>query len=71
MNIWVEFFMYDEKQISRRFFNKQQDAMDFAKSLGEQGYHATIKQDSGGYQKKTASTQTFDYSGRSESPNNE
>ena len=37
----------DEKDISRRFFDKPQDATVFAKRMCDKGYHATIKTDGG------------------------
>ena len=49
MNIWVEFFMYDEKQISRRFFSTMTAATEFAKVVKKKGNMVRIKQDGGGY----------------------
>ena len=65
MNIWVEYFRYedtrnntwaqmkenakwvepDPKDVHRRFCQSREDAQRFAKSMNEQGYHATIKTD--------------------------
>jgi len=60
MNIWVEYFRYDNaqvkdrrrnleeglvKDIHKRFCQSRDDAQRFAKSMLEQGYHVTIKQD--------------------------
>ena len=39
----------EPKEKQKRYFDKRKDAINFANSLGEQGYHATIKQDNGGY----------------------
>ena len=39
----------EPKEKQKRYFDKRKDAMDFANSLGERGYYATIKQDNGGY----------------------
>ena len=43
---WVE---PDPKKIIKRFCQSREDANRYAKSLQEQGYHVTIKQDNGGY----------------------
>ena len=43
---WVE---PDPKKIIKRFCQSREDANIYAKSLQEQGYHVTIKQDNGGY----------------------
>jgi|TARA_Y100000385_G_scaffold250549_1_gene272677 hypothetical protein len=54
MNIWVEYFRLDESvkwkppkpsEVSRRFFDKNNDANSFAKRMNEKGYHATVKRD--------------------------
>ena len=39
---WVE---PDPKDVHRRFCQSREDAQRFAKSMNEQGYHATIKTD--------------------------
>ena len=39
----------EPKEKQKRYFDKRKDAMDFANSLGERGYYATLKQDNGGY----------------------
>ena len=39
----------DEKNILRRFCQSREDASTFANSMQEQGYHVSIKTDSGGY----------------------
>ena len=43
---WVD---PDPKEIIKRFCQNREDAVIYANSLQEQGYHATIKQDNGGY----------------------
>ena len=43
---WVD---PDPKEIIKRFCQSREDANKYANSLQEQGYHATIKQDNGGY----------------------
>ena len=43
---WVD---PDPKEIIKRFCQSREDANIYAKSLQEQGYHVTIKQDNGGY----------------------
>ena len=43
---WIE---PDPKKIIKRFCQSREDANIYAKSLQEQGYHVTIKQDNGGY----------------------
>ena len=43
---WVD---PDPKEIIKRFCQSREDAVIYANSLQEQGYHATIKQDNGGY----------------------
>ena len=43
---WVE---PDPKKIIKRFCQSREDANIYAKSLQEQGYHVTIKQDGKGY----------------------
>ena len=43
---WVD---PDPKKIIKRFCQGREDANVYAKSLQEQGYHVTIKQDNGGY----------------------
>ena len=43
---WVD---PDSKEIIKRFCQSREDANKYANSLQEQGYHATIKQDNGGY----------------------
>ena len=59
MNIWVEWFRQNEiksnswaqmkeQAIQRRFFDKQEDAADFAKRKNNEGYHATVKRDGAG-----------------------
>ena len=65
MNIWIEYFRYDDNRgntwaqmkeqakwippdpdkISKRFCQSREDAQRLAKSLNDQGYHATIKTD--------------------------
>ena len=32
-------------EINRRFFDKQEDAAEYAKRMNEKGYHASIKRD--------------------------
>ena len=66
MNIWVEYFRYedsrmntwaqirenakwnppDSNNIHKRFCQNREDAIRFARSMEEQGYHTTIKTDS-------------------------
>jgi len=43
---WVQ---PDEKNIIRRFCQSREDANKFAQSMQKQGYHVSIKTDSGGY----------------------
>ena len=43
---WVD---PDPEKIIKRFCQSREDANIYAKSLQEQGYHVTIKQDNGGY----------------------
>ena len=43
---WVD---PDPKKIIKRYCQSREDANGYAKSLQEQGYHVTIKQDNGGY----------------------
>ena len=65
MNIWVEYFKYndnrnnnhaqmkeqakwvepDPKDVRKRFCQSREDAAIFAKSMNDQGYHASIKTD--------------------------
>ncbi len=39
----------DPKTVRKRFCQSREDAVIYAKSMEEQGYHAIIKQDGGGY----------------------
>ena len=39
----------DPKAVRKRFCQSREDAVTYAKSMEEQGYHVTIKQDNGGY----------------------
>ena len=39
----------DPKTVRKRFCQSREDAVIYAKSMEEQGYHVTIKQDNGGY----------------------
>ena len=39
----------DSKTVRKRFCQNREDAAIYAKSMEEQGYHVTIKQDNGGY----------------------
>ena len=39
----------DPKEIQRRFFDKHEDAADFAKRKNNEGFHATVKRDGTGY----------------------
>ena len=39
----------DPKTVRKRFCQSREDAAIYAKSMEEQGYHVTIKQDNGGY----------------------
>ena len=32
-------------EINRRFFDKREDAIEYAKKMNDRGYHATIKED--------------------------
>ena len=43
---WVE---PDPKMVNKRFCQGREDAVIYANSLQEQGYHVIIKQDNGGY----------------------
>ena len=65
MNIWVEYFKFedsrknthaqireqpkwiepDPKDVHKRFCQNREEAQRFAKSMNDQGYHATIKTD--------------------------
>ena len=36
-------------EIQRRFFDKHEDATDFAKRMNDRGFHASIKRDGRGY----------------------
>ena len=56
MNTWVEYFIRpiteqttwvkpDPSTISRRFFDKKEEAAEFAKRMCAKGYHAKIKTD--------------------------
>ena len=35
----------DPSEISKRFFDRQKDAEEFARRMGEQGFHTRIKRD--------------------------
>tara|TARA_B100000586_G_scaffold61145_1_gene42209 strand:- start:418 stop:636 length:219 start_codon:yes stop_codon:yes gene_type:complete len=68
MNIWVEYFKFedsrknthaqireqakwiepDPKDVHKRFCQNREEAHRFAKSMNDQGYHATIKTDGHG-----------------------
>ena len=39
----------DPKTVRKRFCQSREDAVIYAKSMEEQGYHTIIKQDGGGY----------------------
>ena len=39
----------DPEKIHKRFCQSREDAVRYAKSMEEQGYHTIIKQDGGGY----------------------
>ena len=43
---WVQ---PDPEKVSKRFCQSKEDAVRYAKSMEEQGYHTIIKQDGGGY----------------------
>ena len=43
---WV---LPDPKTVRKRFCQGREDAVRYARSMEEQGYHAVIKQDGGGY----------------------
>ena len=45
----VKWVQPDEKNIVKRFCQTREDASIFANSMQEQGYHVSIKTDSGGY----------------------
>ncbi len=39
----------DPKTVNKRFCQSREDAVIYARSMEERGYHAIIKQDNGGY----------------------
>jgi len=39
----------DPKTVRKRFCQSREDAVIYARSMEEQGYHVIIKQDNGGY----------------------
>ena len=39
----------DPEKVRKRFCQSREDAVRYAKSMEEQGYHTIIKQDGGGY----------------------
>ena len=39
----------DPEKVRKRFCQSREDAVRYARSMEEQGYHAVIKQDGGGY----------------------
>ena len=39
----------DPETVNKRFCQSREDAVRYAKSMEEQGYHTIIKQDGGGY----------------------